>query len=65
MLQVRKNMRFHYAARLVALRIWAVAHLPGNIGYGVLRTKIQSRKSVSCYPFIWAISQLNHSTTVV
>jgi len=33
--------------------------------YGVLKTKIQSRKSVSFYLLIWAISQLNRTTTVV
>jgi len=33
--------------------------------YGVLKTKIQSRKSVSFYPLIWAISQLNRTTSVV
>jgi len=32
--------------------------------YGVLKTKIQSIKSVSFYPLIWAISQLNRATTI-
>jgi len=37
----------------------------GNFVYGVLKAKIQSRKSVSFYPLIWAISQLNRTTTVI
>jgi len=43
----------------------AFAHLRGNIFYGVLETKIQSRKSINFYPLIWAIGQLNRATTVV
>jgi len=31
----------------------------------VLKIKIQSRKSISFYPFIWVISQLNRTTIVV
>jgi len=60
-------MRFHCATGLVVLSIWSgiTAHLRGDVVYGVLNTKIQSRKSVSFYPLIWAISQLNRITTVV
>jgi len=59
MLQGRKNE--------ISLRNWSgiTAHLRGDVVYGVLKTKIQSRKSVSFYPLIWAISQLNRITTVV
>jgi len=62
MLQVRKNEISLRSSSGGAARLRT---LDGNIGYGVLKTKIQSRKSVSFYPLIWAMSQFNRTTTVV